>query len=246
MATKYTFAQQTCIKKSGLALQRAAPLGPGCRVGVAVSGGVDSLVMLKVLKIRQGIVPFAFAVMALHINPGFNPDDHKLLASWLGSEGIAAHIETGSFGPVAHSDQNRKRSPCFLCAWHRRKRLFELCAQYKLTHLAIGHNADDLADTFLLNLFRNGRVAGLPIGEKFFNGALTVIRPLLLVEKKYIRQAARQWDLPVWLNACPSSGKTARQDANDLLATINQSIPGARRAMINGLMRWQLEKETKP
>lgn len=239
---KLTYAQQSCVKKAGLALQRAAPLWPGARVGVAVSGGVDSLVLLKTLKLRQAIVPFPVEIMALHCNPGFNVQNHAGFAQWLAREGISGHIETTDHGPVAHSQKNK--SVCFLCSWFRRKRLFELCRQYSLTHLAFGHNADDMTDTFLLNFFRNGIVRGLPIGEKFFDGRLVVIRPLLLVEKKSIIQAARQWQLPVWDNCCPSAGNTARAEMAKLLAQINAGIPGAAKSALNALARWQLENES--
>lgn len=241
---RYSFAQRACIKISGMAMQKVVPLWPRCRVGVAVSGGVDSLVLLKVLKIRQSIVPFVFELMALHLNPGFAPGDHVALGKWLAGEGIAAHIETTDFGPRAHSSENRKKSPCFYCALLRRKRLFELCAQYHLTHLAIGHNADDLLATFHLNFYRNGNASGLSIGEKFFNGALIMLRPLLLVEKKYIIQAARQWHLPVWQNACPSSGHTLRAGMEKLQESINSMFPGSRRSALNAICRWQLEKES--
>lgn len=242
MSKRYSFAQLTCIKKAGLALQKAAPLLPGARLGVAVSGGMDSLVMLKVLAIRQRILPFRTELMVLHCNPGFAQDSHKTMAAWLAREGIASHIETDDFGIVAHSEKNRKKSPCFLCAWLRRKKFFSLCAQYGLTHLAIGHNADDLLATFMLNFFRNGSRQSLPIAEKFFNNQLTLIRPMLLVEKKYIRQAARQWQLPVFANACPSNGKTARSAMENLLVKIDAELPGARRSALNALRRSALEE----
>ena len=38
----------------------------------------------------------------------------------------------------------------------RRTRLFEVCQRYGLTHLAFGHNADDLVTTFFMNLVQNG------------------------------------------------------------------------------------------
>lgn len=242
---KRSFAQQTCISKAGLLMQRSGALWPGCRIGVAVSGGADSLVLLKTLKIRQGILPFHTELFAIHLNPGFAKEDHLHLADWLANEGIAAHIELTDFGPRAHSRENRKNSPCFYCAWLRRKRLFELAAAYGLTHLAFGHNAEDLVSTFLLNLMRNARVQGLGANEAFFEGRLRVIRPLLLVEKKYILQAARQWHLPVWKNACPSSGHTARSQINDVLEAISKFLPDARRSLLNGLGRWQLEQAQK-
>lgn len=237
MSNRHTFAQQCCIKKAGLALQKASPLKAGDRIGVAVSGGVDSLVLLQVLLLRQRIVPFKTEIMALHCNPGFDPGAHFQLRDLLASLGVAAHFETDDFGPLAHSPVNRKKSPCFLCSWQRRKRLFALCEKYSLSHLALGHNAEDLASTFFLNLFRNGSAKTISIKEEFFSGKLSVIRPLLLVEKKYIRQAARQWRLPVQKNPCPTSGYSARAEMESLMAWLDTALPGAKKSAINGLCR---------
>ena len=67
MREKRNFAQETCIRSMGKAMQQTGMLYPGCRVGVAVSGGVDSFVLLKCLRIRQGIVPFPFELLAIHL-----------------------------------------------------------------------------------------------------------------------------------------------------------------------------------
>lgn len=243
---KHSFAQQTCIKKAGLLLQRTAAIWPRCRVGVAISGGVDSLVLLETMLARQKILPFAMEIMALHVNPGFEPQSHAPLGRWLARRGVAAHLELADFGPLAHSDQNKKRSACFFCAMRRRQVLFELCRRYRLSHLALGHNADDLLATFLLNFCRTARVEGMSCKADFFGGKLMVIRPLLLVEKKYIRQAARQWQLPVQANPCPSAGGTARGEADALANVLAAHIPGARRSMLNALMRWQLDRDSRP
>jgi tRNA(Ile)-lysidine synthase TilS/MesJ len=122
-------------------------------------------------------VPFDFSLMALHVNPGFEPESHKLLAGWLEKNGIAAHLEVTDHGMRAHTDENCTSSPCFFCAMHRRKRLFELCRDYNLTHLAFGHTADDLVASFFMNLCQNGRVEGMSMREPFFGGKILVIRP---------------------------------------------------------------------
>ncbi len=238
--SKYSYAQQVCIKKTGLLLQRSGALWRGCRIGIAVSGGVDSMTMLQTMRIRQGILPFPIEIMVLHLDPGFGGSGIGRLADWLCRQGIAGHLENTDFGPRAHSPENRKNSPCFYCAWLRRKRLFDLCKQYRLTHLALGHNAEDLQTTFLLNLLRNANVRGLSGNESFFGGRLRLIRPLLLVGKKYIRQAARQWQLPVWQNTCPSAGRTARSNMETLIKDICVEMPQARRSMLAALCRWQL------
>ncbi len=238
---RLSYAQTLCLRNSGMAIQRAGMLVPGARVGVAVSGGVDSLVLLKVLKLRQAILPFPFEILAIHLNPGFESKNHLGLLPWLAGEGIAAHLELTDHGLEAHSEKNKRNSACFRCAWLRRKRLFDLCRSYKLSHLALGHNLEDLASTFFLNLCRNGRVEGMKPCESFFQGRLTMIRPLLFVEKKFIRSAARQWNLPVWANACPSSGKTARSEMEAQIKALEGAIKDSRRSILNALSRWQLE-----
>ena len=242
---KLTYAQEVCVKAAGKAMHRTGMIGPGARVGVAVSGGMDSFVLLKALTLRQRVVPFSFHIMALHVNPGFDAASHAPLIPWLEEHGIAAHIEVTDHGPHAHSEENLRNSACFRCAWLRRKRLFELCAHYGLTHLAFGHNADDLVHTFFMNLCRNGRVDGMSMNEPFFNGKLQVIRPLLLLEKSHIRRAARQWELPIWSNPCPSAGNTKRSDMAETLEHLYASYKDARRCVFNGLTRWQLEKQTR-
>lgn len=238
---KLGYSRRLCVKAAGKAMQEARMCGPGARVGVAVSGGVDSFVLLQTLILRRRIVPFRFEIMALHLNPGFDPLSHAPLLPWLESRGLAAHVECTDHGPHAHSAENLRRSACFRCAWLRRKRLFELCARYRLSHLALGHSADDLASTFFMNLLQNGRVDGLSMREDFFGGRLTLIRPLLLVPKKDIVRAARQWELPVWSNSCPSAGATRRSEIHGFLERLYAEQPGARSRVLGALTRRQLE-----
>ena len=275
----FSYQQERCVRLAGKLMHSTGMAGPGARIGVAVSGGVDSWVLLKVLGLRQRIVPFHFDYMALHIDPGFGlpeqdsaaatpvpaaplgpllppkaqadqppeaplPRGHALLTHWLAANGVAGHVEESDFGPRAHSQENRKRSACFYCAMLRRKRLFELCKLYGLTHLAFGHTAEDLGSTFLMNLFQTGRVEGMSANESFFKGSLQVIRPLLLVEKKLITRAASQWQLPVWSNPCPTAGKTTRQTMLDSLGTFCQGHKFRRTNFFNALCRWQMEKDS--
>ena len=240
--SKLSYTQQVCVKAAGKAMQTTGMLRPGARVGVAVSGGVDSFVLLKVLQLRQRIVPFPFEIMAIHLNPGFDPQNHAPLADWLAKEGIAGHLEVTDYGPRGHSEENLRNSPCFYCARLRRKRLFALCQQYGLTHLAFGHNNDYLVTNFLMNLVQTGKVAGMSMNEPFFGGALQVIRPLMLLPKSEIVRAARQWELPVFSNPCPSAGKTKRTDMLEVLDAMCGGNKVKRKNVFNGLARWQWEQ----
>ena len=201
---------------------------------------VDSWVLLEVLRRRQRIVPFRFDIMAIHLNPGFDAENHAPLVEYLAKHGVAGHIEVTDHGPRGHSPENRRNSACFYCAMLRRTRLFEVCQRYGLTHLAFGHNADDLVTTFFMNLVQNGRVEGMGMCDDFFKGALKVIRPLLLVEKPDIIKAARRWELPVWSNPCPSAGKTNRANFQAKIDALHGGDKMLKTNLFNGLCRWQL------
>ena len=223
-------------------MQNTGMLKPHARVGIAVSGGVDSFVLLKVLQIRQKITPFPFEIMAIHVNAGFDPHCHDPLVTWLEREKIPYHVEVANHGPLAHSEENRTKSPCYYCAFLRRKRLFELCDEHKLTHLAFGHNADDIVSTFLLNLVQTGRIDGMSMYEPFFGGILTVIRPLAMVEKQHIIKAAKLWELPIFSNPCPPANTTKRTDLLAKLDILCKDSQNGRRNVYQGIIRWQMQK----
>jgi len=238
---KLSYVQKTVLGLCGKLMQTQEMIYPGARIGVALSGGVDSWVLVQTLLIRQRIVPFDFELMILHLNPGFDPSNHFPLLNWLDQNQLPAHIEQTDFGPAAHSKQNQKKSPCFWCSWQRRKRLFELCAHYRLSHLALGHVLDDLVANFFMNLIQNGRIDGMAAKESFFGGKLMIIRPLLGIEKKVIIQAAHKWNLPIWTNPCPSAQTSKRTTLlKQILTNLNLSTK-QKKNIFAGLRRWQLK-----
>ena len=236
---KLTFAQKKCLSKAGKLMLDKGMLRPGARIGVAVSGGMDSWVLLQVLSLHRRKLPFDVQFMLLHINPGFEPHNHAPLLAWAGQTGPAVHIEVSDMGPRAHSAENRKNSPCFFCSWRRRKHLFDLVEKYNLTHLALGHTADDLVQTFFLNLFYQGRVEGLYAKESFFHGRFELIRPLLHVEKQLVRKAVRDWALPVWVNPCPSAHASKRSEVDQWLQSVWAGNATMRKSVYSALKRWE-------
>ncbi|MFV0347178.1 MAG: ATP-binding protein [Halodesulfovibrio sp.] len=237
---KLSYAQKQCISSAGKLMQSTQMIHPGARIGVAMSGGMDSWVLMQTLLHRRRIVPFTFEIMALHLNPGFDPESHAPLVPWLQERGIPYHVEVTDHGARGHSPENRNNSPCFYCAMLRRTRLFELCRDYNLTHLAFGHNADDLVGTFFMNLYEGGSVRGMSIKEAFFGGRLMVIRPLMLVEKSVINRCVRQWELPLWSNPCPSAFDSRRKEVMDDFWEMASRNKGLRQNVFNALTRWQL------
>lgn len=239
---KLSFVQKTCVTSAGKLMQEAGMLFPGARVGVAVSGGSDSFTLLKVLMLRQRILPFPIELMVLHINPGFDPTNHAPLVDFVREHGLAAHIEVGDHGPRAHSLENRKNSACFFCCRHRRLALFRLVTEYKLTHIAFGHNSDDLAVTFFLNLFQTGRVDGMSMRESYFGGEFELIRPFLWLDKESIAKAGKKWGLPIWENPCPTAKTSRRAQLHKWLIEGPGKDKRTRQNIYNGLRRWELDR----
>lgn len=242
---KRNYAQKQLCASAGKVLRETAMLRPGARVGLALSGGVDSWGLTAAMLHNRKSAPFAYELMALHINPGFDPEGHRVIEAALRDLGLAYHAELTDFGPRAHSDENRKDSPCFYCSLLRRSRLFELCRSYGLSHLAFGHHTDDLAATFFMNLVRTGRAQELAVKETFFEGRgeaeLTIIRPLVWLTKAEIRRAVTAYGLPVVENTCPSNGFTERDRMTE---RVRDLADGDRRAIANirhGLARRALD-----
>lgn len=179
----------------------------GDRIAVGVSGGKDSRTMLDLL-VRGVDIPGEYEVVAVHVN-GSNvglPDLRPSLEPWFRALEVAYEIV-----PLRVADDEPLPLTCFRCAWHRRKALFRAAERLGCTKVALGHHADDAAVTALMNVLYHQRLESMDPRVDFFEGALTLIRPLILVEEINIRRYARAcgWalsDEP----SCPQAETTRR------------------------------------
>ncbi|RUA02613.1 MAG: tRNA 2-thiocytidine(32) synthetase TtcA [Deltaproteobacteria bacterium] len=212
----------------GQAVSRYEMIEDGDRILVGVSGGKDSLVMLWLLNERLARIPVHYTLYPVYIDLGFKPDFSDRLKQYLKTAGFDLIVDHTDFGPVAHSKINRE-NPCFLCARRRRQRLFEIGDELGCRKIALGHNQDDLIETLFLNMCYAGELSTMVPLQKFFKGAITILRPLAHAAENDIRRFADQINLPVFTNPCPSSGKSRRQEIKDLLKTLyrrNRKIKG--------------------
>jgi tRNA 2-thiocytidine biosynthesis protein TtcA len=184
----------------------------GDRVLLGLSGGKDSLSLLWLLAERRRRIPIDFTIVAAHIEMGYQVVDHGALRALCDELEVEFHLLETDFGPRAHTSENREKSPCFFCAMHRRRELFQLAGKLKCPKLALAHHQDDLIETFLMNAFWAGSLSTMLPVQPFFEGKITVIRPLALIDADYTRRFSRQKGLPVQPPCCPSAstGKRAR------------------------------------
>jgi tRNA 2-thiocytidine biosynthesis protein TtcA len=212
----------------GKAIHRYGLIQDGDRILVGVSGGKDSLSLLHLLRERRKRVQTHYELIPVHIELGFDPERAKLLKNYFEAQGLPYHIEFTDIGKRANSSENRE-NPCFLCAWERRKRLFQLAYRLKCNKVALGHHKDDLIETLLLNIFYSGEISTMVPIQTLFKGKITLIRPLALVEEKKVERFAKEMGLPFGPSGCPSSGKTKRKEVKELIETLgkkNRKVKG--------------------
>jgi tRNA 2-thiocytidine biosynthesis protein TtcA len=216
-------------KRLEQAILKHKMLGEGDRVLVGVSGGADSLTLLKLLTGPLLFVPKPEYVLAVYVDMGFEAGEgnqSRLLEEYFKEEGYKYRIEKTNIGPLAHSDYNRKASPCFLCSRLRRKRLFELAREFRCNKLALAHNKDDVIETFLLNIFFAREISTMIPYQTYFRGEFNLIRPLAYVEESLLKRFAREAQLPILENPCPTAKTTKRKYIKDLIRKLDEDHRG--------------------
>ena len=209
-------------------MHRYRMIEEGDRIAVGLSGGKDSLCLMKLLQERKRRVPIRYEVIGIYVDPGFDGSFADALERYCQKQGYPFYLERSDHGLRAHSPQNRE-NPCFLCARLRRKRLFELADALGCNKLALGHTKDDLIATLLLNMFYAGEISTMLPFQTFFEGKFTLIRPLMYVDEKVIRRFAKEAAFPVFRNPCPTAGNSRRSEIKSLLDEMsrrNRKIKG--------------------
>lgn len=212
----------------GRAISGFRMIADGDRVMVAVSGGQDSISLLWLLRERLKRIPIHHDIIAGHVELGFGPSTGKEMEKFFIKNAFDHAIINTTFGPYAHSDKNRE-NPCFLCSRLKRKAIFEKAAELKCNKVALGHHKDDFIETFFLNLLFAGSASTMQPVQELFNGALTLIRPLYLLDEAKIKGYADEMGFPVIESECPTAGSSMRAQIKSLLTNLyhaNKKIKG--------------------
>lgn len=205
----------------GKAIHERAMIRGDDHILVAVSGGIDSLSLLWLLRERLERVPIRYRLTAVHVDPGFGVDSAARMEEYFRSNGFEYRVIRSDLGARAHSEENRE-NPCFLCSRLRRKLLFELAGELSCSRLAFGHHKDDLIETFMLNLFYGASISTMVPVQEFFAGKLSIIRPLYLVDRPLIQKYADSIGFSAIDLGCPTSGHSKREQVREMLQALYQ------------------------
>jgi tRNA 2-thiocytidine biosynthesis protein TtcA len=210
-------------------------IADGDRVAVAVSGGMDSMSLLRLLDWRRKSVQERYELVAVHvIGDARGPacPEHTPLLSWLAQSGYAHAVE-----PMLPPEDEELPMNCQRCTWNRRRTLFESAHRLGCNVVALGHHADDLAETTLLNLLYHGRAETMPPNADYFKGVFRLIRPLCYLPKAEIKRFAKANDFPPPPPECPRSDKSNRKAIAALIRQAEKSCQDARVNLLRAGLR---------
>ncbi len=220
------------------AIQEYNMIQDGDRIAVGISGGKDSMILLNGLKLLRQFIGIDYEIIGLTIDPHFNgiAGDYSSVADFCASNDIEYHIIHTQIGEIVFDVRNEK-SPCSLCARMRRGALHNSATELGCNKIALGHNFDDTVETFIMNLFTEGRIGCYSPVTLLEDKNLTVIRPLVLAPEKEIRRAVRKNEIPTVKSACSVDGKTNRQKTKEFIAEMEHENHGFKNRIFGAIQR---------
>jgi len=150
--------------------------------------------------------------------------NNKKVAPIAKAKGIPFFIKETDIKKIVF-DYRKEENPCSLCANLRRGALNNFAKEKGCNKVALAHHYDDLIDTFIMNLFYNGRLHTFEPVSFLDRSKITVIRPMIYVKEKDIRSEVKKSNLPVVKNPCPVEGHTKRHYIRNLLIDLKKEIP---------------------
>lgn len=234
--SKYLFQIQKTV---GRAINRYGLISAGDRIAVGVSGGKDSIVLLESLAVRRKWIPIHYDLHAVHINVRTITRDLDLpfYESFCKELDITFHYRSIEVDLA----RDPAKTVCFVCAWHRRKALFNLVKELGCRRLALGHHMDDALETLFLNMTFNGSISSLPPRLSMFGGEFDIIRPLILLQEKEVERYARMRHFPVEKSQCPYGDKTRRADMKRLIGDLSKMNRKAKNNLFNAMANIHVE-----
>lgn len=208
----------------------------GDKIAVALSGGKDSISLLMGLKALQRFYPKKFDLIAISINPGFEEFDTKLLSDICKKVDVPLFIEQTHIKEIVFDERNEK-NPCSLCANFRRGALNTVAIREGCNKIALGHNEDDVLETFLLNLLYTGSIHTFAPVSYMDRSQMTLIRPLIYAPEKYIRKFIRKNNIAVMTKVCPMDGNSKREDMKQKIKDLQKEIPHIRANLMGAIKR---------
>ena len=208
----------------------------GDRIAVGISGGKDSLALLRTLTAMREFYPKRYEVIGVTIDMGFPASDFSAIRAFCHACGADYRVVPTEIAKIVF-DVRRESNPCALCAKLRRGALHAEAKRLGCNKIALGHHYDDVVDTFMLNLFYEGRLGCFSPVTYLSRRDLTLIRPMIYCEEHEVVWFANKQRLPVMKSPCPEDHNTERETMKNLLRDLERNNRGLRKRIFRAVCK---------
>lgn len=215
----------------------------GDKIAVGVSGGKDSLVLLKALCDFKKFGIYNYEITAVIIDIYSGTENYEHLKSFCQELGVNLHIEQTDIQNIVFNIRKEK-NPCSLCAKMRRGALAAVCNKLGCNKLALGHHLQDITTTFIMSLLYEGRLSTMQPKAYMSNTNVTVIRPLYLTEEQRIITASQ--NMPILKSKCPADKDSKREEIKNLIEQLDKQIPQAKKRIESAILSPESYNLLKP
>ena len=223
------------------ACQQYEMIKDGDRIAVGVSGGKDSMALLAAMANLKKFYPEKFELVAITLDPRFGGEDGdyseiEKLCEKLEVEYIVKRTQLAE----VIFDIRKESNPCSLCARMRRGALHDAAIAAGCNKIALGHHLDDVAETFIMNLFNGGTLDCFMPVTYLSRKDLYMIRPMIFARESDCARVVRKENLPVVKSRCPADGTTERQDVKEFLNSLEKKYGSVRHKILGAMQRKEI------